>query len=137
MAGIAQHADSEGQDIREPANGDAVAIKAIIRLLSAWRASASESAKLVGVSERTWSRIKAEGWKGALSDDQRHRASALVGVYKGLHLYFSDDLADKWPSMRNKGPLFEGATPLEMMIRGGLPAILAVRDYIDAVRGGV
>ena len=129
--------NAEGYAAGVPDRSGAVAVKALIRVFKAWRTNGPESAKLAGVSERTWSRMKAEKWDGALDLDQMHRASAIVGVYKGLHLYFSDDLADKWPKMRNAGPLFRGDTPLEHMIKGGIPAIFAVREYIDAIRGGV
>jgi uncharacterized protein (DUF2384 family) len=120
-----------------PVDTGAVAMKAITRVLKAWHASAPEAAKLAGVSERTWTRIRGTEWRGDLNMDQLHRASAIIGIYKGLHLYFSDDLADKWPKMRNKGPLFQGDAPIDYMIKGGLPAMCAVRDYVDAVRGGV
>lgn len=116
---------------------DAVAVKAMVRVFKAWRLGIPDAARLAGVSERTWSRMKGEAWPGALSHDQRLRASAIVGVYKGLHLYFGDDLADKWVKMRNRGPLFEGSTPVEHMLDGGLPAIIHVREYVDAIRGGM
>ncbi len=118
-------------------SSDMVAVKALVRVCQAWKSTAPEAAGLAGVSDRTWSRMKAQRWDGSMTLDQRHRASAIVGLYKGLHLYFSDDLADKWPKMRNRGPLFQGDTPVENMMKGGLPAILATRDYVDAVRGGV
>lgn len=115
----------------------AVAVKAIVRVFKAWRLGIPDAARLAGVSERTWSRMKGEAWPGTLSHDQRLRASAIVGVYKGLHLYFGDDLADKWVKMRNQGPLFEGSTPVEYMLDDGLPAIIHVREYVDATRGGM
>jgi hypothetical protein len=127
----------EGQTERDSSDVDVVAVKAIVRVCKAWRVTAPEASKLAGVSERTWSRMRAENWDGSLNVDQRHRASAIVGLYKGLHLYFGDDLADKWPRMRNRGPLFHGDTPVEYMVEGGLPAILAAREYVDAIRGGV
>lgn len=114
-----------------------VAVKAMVRVFKAWRLSIPDAASLAGVSERTWSRMKGEAWPGSLNHDQRLRASAIVGLYKGLHLYFGDDLADKWVKLRNRGPLFEGATPIEHMLNGGLPAIIHVREYVDAIRGGM
>jgi len=36
--------------------------------------------------------MRAGEWVGILTEDQRCRASGVVGLYKGLHLYFSDDL---------------------------------------------
>ena len=65
------------------------------------------------------------------------RASALVGLYKGLHLYFGADLADTWVSLPNRGPLFQGNSPVDFMTAGGLPAIMETRDYVDSVRGGL
>ena len=64
-------------------------------------------------------------------------ASALIGLDKALHLNFGDALADRWPRLPNRGPLFGGLSPVEHMRDGGLPAILATRDYVDALRGGL
>jgi putative toxin-antitoxin system antitoxin component (TIGR02293 family) len=114
-----------------------VAVKSLRRVFEFWKINAATSARLAGMSKRTWDRIKAEQWSGRLNQDQLMRASALIGVYKALHLYFSDELADQWVTRPNSGPLFQGHKPVDMMEAGGLPAILQVRDYIDAVRGGL
>jgi uncharacterized protein (DUF2384 family) len=114
-----------------------VAVKAMVRVFKAWRISLADAARLVDVSERTWSRMKDDAWAGTLTSDQGTRASAIVGVYKGLHLYFGDDLADKWVKMPNRGPLFRGASPIDFMTSGGLLAIINVREYVDAIRGGL
>ena len=116
---------------------DRVAIKALTRVFAAWRVNAPLAAKLTGVSERTWARMKRGEWGGSLNQDERMRASGIIGVYKALHLYFGDDLADRWPKMVNDGPLFQGASPIDHMVTGGVPAILATRDYVDALRGGL
>jgi hypothetical protein len=36
----------------------------------------------------------------------------------------------------NTNPLFNGATPLDVMLRGGIPAMERVRALLDARRGG-
>ena len=72
-----------------------------------------------------------------LEPDQLTRVSALVGVYKGLHLLFADETADEWARRPNCGPLFDRETPIQAMIEGGTPRMLEVRRYIDAVRGGL
>jgi len=122
---------------QQPADVDQVALKAYRRLVETWGLSNDEAAALVDAPDRTWGRMKKPGWSGRLSQDQRLRLSALVGLYKGLHLYFSEALADRWIRLDNDGPLFRGATPLRHMIDGGLPAILQTRTYVDALRGGV
>jgi hypothetical protein len=65
------------------------------------------------------------------------RVSALVGIYKGLHLLFSDGAADDWVRRPNRGRLFDRQTPIQAMTEGGIPMMLDVRRYIDAVRGGL
>jgi hypothetical protein len=127
----------KGRPAHETGRTDETAVKAMVRVFRAWRVSTPDAARLVGVSERTWGRMKSEAWSGSLSQDQRMRASAIIGLYKGLHLYFGDDLADRWVKMPNRGPLFAGTAPLEHMTQGGLPSILGAREYVDAVRGGV
>ena len=112
------------------------AVKAVIRLIEAWDGGNAEGAALLGVSESTWDRMKAGKWDGTLNQDQLTRASALIGVFKGLHLLFADDMADRWPRLENRAPVFDGKSPIEAMIEGGIPRMLETRQYIDALRGG-
>jgi uncharacterized protein (DUF2384 family) len=114
-----------------------VALKAFRRIADLWTLTGSESAALLGVSLSTWERAKRGAREGDLSQDQLTRVSALIGIFKGLHLLFADDMADRWPRLSNKGPLFNRATPIEAMIEGGIPCMIEVRRYIDAVRGGL
>lgn len=114
------------------------ALEAFVRLSDIWRLSSKQACALVGEgSERTWFRMKAREWKGVLSQDALTRISAMIGVYKGLHLLFSDPLADDWVRRPNTEPVFGGAAPVDHMIMGGIPAMLATRNYIDALRGGL
>jgi len=113
------------------------AVKAVMRLVDAWGGSNAEGAALLGVSESTWDRMKGGKWEGILSQDQLTRASALIGVFKGLHLLFANDMADRWPKLANRGPVFGRKTPIEAMIEGGIPRMIETRQYIDALRGGL
>lgn len=114
-----------------------VALKAFRKLAGYWKLTNQEAAALLGVSTSTWERIKRGTWDSHLSQDQLTRVSALVGIYKGLHLLFADRMADRWPRLGNKGPLFNRLTPVDAMIEGGIPHMLDVRRYVDAVRGGL
>lgn len=113
------------------------AVKAVLRIVGAWGGSNADGAALLGVSESTWDRIKAGKWEGTLSQDQLTRASALIGVFKGLHLLFADGMADRWPRLINRGPIFDRKTPIEAMIAGGIPRMIETRQYVDALRGGL
>nr|CAD6422693.1 hypothetical protein REQ54_02399 [Rhizobium sp. Q54] len=115
----------------------ATALKAFRRLVEEWDLTGAQSAALLGVSVSTWDRLKPGGEGRTLSQDQMTRISVLTGIYKGLHLLFADGMADRWPSLENSGPLFDGRPPVAAMIEGGIPLMLDVRRYIDAVRGGL
>ncbi len=113
------------------------AAQALRNLAQQWKLSRQEAADLVGMSASTWDRLAADKWQQSLSQDQLTRASALIGIYKGLHLLFADAMADRWPKLRNAGPLFENRSPVEAMAAGGIPLMLEVRRHVDALRGGL
>jgi len=108
--------------------------KALVRIAEHWSLTNDEAAALAGVNVRTWSRMKDGSFRGNLNQDQMMRASLLVGLFKGLRLLFNGPLTYGWPKAANKG--FGGRTPVRMMIEGGIPAMVRVRNHIDALRGG-
>lgn len=114
-----------------------VALRAFRAIVEHWELSNSEAAALLGISDSTWDRIKRGTWDQPLSQDQLTRASAAIGLYKGLHLLFADGMADRWPKLPNRGPIFQRESPVDAMIRGGIPLMLEARRYVDAVRGGI
>ncbi len=120
----------------EPADINAVAIKAYVRVVDAWSLRQKEAAALADMSESTWKRAKARSFSGELSKDQLLRLSAVIGIFKSLELYFSEPIARTWFVRPNTGPLFGGPRPVDVAIDGGLPRILMIRSYLDALRGG-
>lgn len=124
-------------DAESRARLSGTAAKAFARLAAHWSLSNAEAAALLGVSQSTWERLKRGGRSEPLSQDQLTRVSALVGTFKALHLLFADAMADRWPQLPNKGPLFENRRPIDAMIDGGIPRMLDVRRYVDAARGGL
>jgi hypothetical protein len=71
-----------------------------------------------------------------LDEDQLTRISLLVGIYKALNILYSPKLADAWMTLPNTNPMFGGDTPLSYARRGGIPALLRIRQLLDARRGG-
>jgi hypothetical protein len=124
-------------DERERERLTPAALEATLNLAKAWHLTGDVMATLLGVSPSTWDRIKGNAWGQALSQDQLTRASAMIGVFRGLHLLFADGMADRWVGLRNSGPLFSNRTPIETMIEGGIPAMIEVRHHVDALRGGL
>ena len=114
-----------------------VAIKAFRKIVEHWALTNAEAAMLLGVSESTWDRVKRGSWSQPLSQDQLTRASATIGIHKGLRLLFADDMALRWPKLVNSGPIFQRRSPVDAMIDGGIPLMLETRRYVDAIRGGL
>jgi hypothetical protein len=111
------------------------AIRAVRNVAGQWEITGAEVASLLGVSTRAWHRMSVGSWEGSLSQDQLTRVSALVGIFKGLHLFFADDMADRWVRLRNKGILFANRTPIEAMMEGGISMMIDVRRHVDELRG--
>jgi len=81
--------------------------------------------------------MKAGTYRGVLDQDKVTRASLLIGLYKGLRLLFNGPLTFGWPKTTNSGLGFEGRTPVQIMSEGGIPAMMRMRQHIDALRGGI
>lgn len=134
----AQHNLGQGT-VQPVAEGDRIAaiVKAVVRAADAWELSNAEAAALFDVPSATWSRMKAGTYKGVLDQDKVTRASLLIGLFKGLRLLFNGPLTYGWPRTVNTGPGFNGKSPVQIMSEGGIPAMMKVRQHIDALRGGV
>ena len=115
---------------------NAVALKAYARIVQAWKLSHQDAAALAGMSESLWQQAKAPDFSGDLTHDQLLRLSAIVGIYAALEQYFSDPLSKTWFTRPNSGPLFHGTRPIDAAIAGGLPKILTIRNYVDALNCG-
>ncbi|GJL89735.1 MAG: hypothetical protein DHS20C03_34440 [Minwuia thermotolerans] len=121
---------------QDTASRQAVALKAFARIAAAWGLPLREAAALADMSESTWKRARKPDYSGELTRDQMLRLSALIGLYKALELYFDEPVSRAWVRLANRGPEFDGLRPVDAMIAGGLPKILRVRTYLDALRGG-
>ena len=115
----------------------AALIKAVVRTADNWTLTNAESAALFDVPTATWSRMKAGSYNGTLDQDKVTRASLMIGLFKGLRLLFNGPLTYGWPKTANAGPDFLGRTPIEIMIAGGIPSMMRVRQHVDALRGGM
>lgn len=122
--------------LTSPAGETATIVKAVTRAAEFWGLRNAEAAALFDVPLATWNRMKAGQFRGALDRDKLMRASLIVGIFKGLRLLFNGPLEHGWPRARNAGPLYRGASPVDFMIEGGIPAMMRVRDHVDALRGG-
>src|SRR5437867_12241676 len=127
--------DLSNRDVQERLSHSAV--PAFFKLAEAWQLRDESARQLLGgVSNGVFYQLK-RGQKKTLDQDKLTRISLILGVFKALQILYGRKLADGWINLPNSNPLFEGATPLAYMIRGGVPAFIRVRQLLDARRGGL
>ncbi len=113
------------------------ALRGFFQLVERWQVRDEDARALLGgVSNGPFYELKKKPER-TLDSDKLLRVSLLLGIFKALHILYSDELADRWVQLPNKNPLFEGKAPLEIMLRGGIPAMQTVRRLLDARRGGL
>jgi hypothetical protein len=114
----------------------APALKAFFNIMARWEVRDEDARALLGgVTNGPFYEMKRNPGR-VLDADRLTRISYLVGTYKALHILHARRLADDWVSLPNTHPIFGGRTPLDYMIRGGLPALQTVRRLLDARRAG-
>jgi len=112
------------------------AVRAFFNIMEKWGiADAKAKILLGGISNGAFYTLK-KGQGAVLDEDRIRRISYLVGIFKALNILYSEELADKWPTLPNKNRIFGGHAAIDYMLRGGLPAFQTVRRLLDARRGG-
>ena len=126
-------------DLRDPseqARLTPAAVRGAARLGEAWGLTVAQVCTLLGdVSPSTW-HAWARKPPHTLGVDRLTRVSYLMGIYAALHVLYDGPLADECVHLPNTNPLFNGRTPLDVMLLGGIPAMERVRALLDARRGG-
>jgi hypothetical protein len=109
--------------------------KAFFKIANAWKIRDEEAKQLLGgISNRAFYQLKGGDLKTPLDQDRLVRVSLMVGIFKALNALYGQKLADAWISLPNSNPMFAGDTPLAYMVKGGQPAMMRVRQLLDARR---
>jgi uncharacterized protein (DUF2384 family) len=123
--------DREVQEKLSPA-----AVRAFFSLAGHWKLRDEDARALLGgISNGSFYQLKRA--PKTLDQDKLTRISLLVGMFKALNILYSTKLADAWVQRPNTNPIFAGESPLAHMLKGGVPAMIRVRQLLDARRGGV
>ncbi len=136
IAGIAFEtpADLSSRKIQEKLSPSA--IMGFFRLADLWQLRDEDARALLGgISNGAYYSLKRRPSK-TLDQDKLTRISLLLGIFKALNILYSKKLADAWMQLPNSNPMFGGEPPLASMIKGGVPAMIRVRQLVDARRGG-
>lgn len=133
---------SAGHPVPRPAldSGDlsAAGLRAFFKIALAWSLSAEEQIVLLGSPGRsTYFKWKNAPQSARLARDTLERLSLILGIYKALQILLPDPkAADTWIKRPNDAPPFGGRPALDRMLAGNISDLLAVRQYLDAMRGG-
>jgi Protein of unknown function (DUF2384) len=115
----------------------AVGIKAFLRIAEKWGVKDPDARALLGgISSGTFYGLKKTPDARPLDQDTLTRISLLIGIFKALHILYSQRLADAWMTLPNSNPMFRGSTPLAYILRLGQPGMMQVRQLLDGRRGG-
>jgi len=113
----------------------AAMIRAVFNLFRLWNVSDAQARVLLGQpSPSTFYRWK-RGEVGAVPADTVWRLGDLMGIHKALrHLFTEPERGYAW--VRRPNAAFGGKSALDRMLAGAPSDLTAVRDYLDAERGG-
>jgi hypothetical protein len=91
---------------------------------------------LGGVARSTYHRWKKAPESATVNRDLEERLSYILGIYKALQILVPDERQQRLFLRReNTSPLCQGATPLEVMLRGRVSDLYRVRRWLDGERG--
>ena len=108
-------------------------MSAFFEMANRWQLSTDDQIVLLGKPARS-TFFKWKKGAASLSADTEERLSHLFSIWKALQILIpNDQQADAWIQRSNR---FFGMSPLERMLRGQVVDIYAVREYLDAERGG-
>ena len=123
-----------------PSNRDlsAAGLRAFFNIARDWDLSTDEQMVLLGAPGRsTFFKWKSAPESADLKRDTLERLSYLLGIYKALQVLLpAPAAADAWIKKPNDAPLFAGKSALARMLGGNVADLVAVRQYLDARRGG-
>ncbi|WP_460902035.1 MbcA/ParS/Xre antitoxin family protein [Paraburkholderia jirisanensis] len=137
IAGAAR-SPRRGQSEPSLASMSAAGLRAFFRIAQDWDLSVDEQITLLGSPGRsTLFKWKAEPETARLARDTLERLSLLLGIYKALQILLPQPAAaDAWIKRPNSAPPFGGGRALDRMLAGNISDLVAVRQYLDAMRGG-
>lgn len=135
-----QHTATALQAQSKPSSRDlsAAGLRAFFNIARDWGLSTDEQMVLLGAPGRsTFFKWKSAPETVDLKRDTLERLSYLLGIYKALQILLpAAAAADAWVKKPNSAPLFGGRSALDRMLGGNVADLIAVRQYLDARRGG-
>jgi hypothetical protein len=112
-------------------------LEAFTRIAALWGLSPAEQRTLLGgIPESTFFKYLKNPHTARLSADTLERISHILGIFKSINVLLPRaEAADAWIRRPNNAALFKGRSAVEYMLSGRFEDLVAVRHYLDTVRG--
>jgi hypothetical protein len=118
------------------------ALRTFLAVADLWDLSEDERRAILGFPPRstfhTWAKAAREHRDITLDVDVLTRISAVLGIHQALQILNAkepDGLA--WLRRPHRALVFGGRPPLELITSGWQDALITVRRFLDAARGGL
>jgi len=121
-----------------PDNAGPAALRTFFNILQRWHLGPQAGQTLLGTPGSTYFRWKKQPNQAQVSADTLERISYILGIYKALHLIYSDEaLADDWLKRPNTNAIFAGQPPIQRLLGGHVADLYVIRQHLDARRGSI
>lgn len=129
----------------QPANRrrlSAPALRTFLAIADFWGLTEKQRRLILGYPSRSTYHNRAkqarEHCEITLDVDVLTRISAILGIHQGFGILFSEEREGvTWLKQPHNARVFGGQPPLDLVTSGTLDALLIVRRFIDAARGGL
>lgn len=116
-------------------------LRTFVTLANLWKLNGDQPRKILGSPARStyqnWVKTVQEHRDITLDYDVLVRISAVLGIYKALHILFdTEEQGVAWLRGPHKGRVFGKRPPLELMTSGTQDALLTTRRFLDAACRG-
>ncbi|HEY8298595.1 MAG TPA: antitoxin Xre-like helix-turn-helix domain-containing protein [Candidatus Baltobacteraceae bacterium] len=136
MTAIPESISSPANILRQGARASGPALRTFTRIAELWDLKSNERQRVLGVARSTYFAYLKEPDRARLSADTLERISYVLGIYKALQVLLPRrEAADAWIRRANSAPVFNGNSPLELMLGGKVADLYLVRRYLDGERG--
>lgn len=115
----------------------AAGLRSFSKIAQLWGLTPAEQRTLLGgIPESTFFKYLKNPQRARLSPDTLERISHLLGIFKSINVLLPrSEAADGWIKRPNHAALFKGRSALDYMLSGRFEDLVAVRHYLDTVRG--
>jgi len=107
----------------------------VVALVDKWGLADSEQLEILALDGKSTRmlRMLREGERPLpYSPEVLLRTQYLLSIHKGLQLLFPEDVEARFGWVRMSNELFDGETPLEIMLREGIDGVAKVARYVEA-----